>query len=211
MNQVKNLEKLNNLSYFDKDTLSQFIEISDNSLYADIKRWLKNKSLIQLKRGLYVTGAFVAAQANINAYLEFIANKLREPSYLSLEYILQKHSILSESVFGFTSVTLKSRREYRNRFGQFSYRNIRPALFDGYQIGEAGGFTVKTATKAKALFDYFYYKLRGVAEVDARLIGTFRLNLGEFSRKDLAEFDRYCEVCGTKKMVRLAGLIRRAT
>lgn len=209
MNQVKNLEKLSHLSYFDKDTLSQFIDISDNSLYADIKRWLKKGLLLHFKNGLYVTGAFVNAQKDINAYLEFIANKLREPSYLSMEYVLQKYSILSESVFGHTSVTLKSSREYKNKFGLFTYRNIKDELFDGYQIENQGKFSIKVATKAKALFDYFYYRLPGIDEINARAIGTFRLNLEGFSRKDLIEFKCYCETARTKKMDRLSKLIGR--
>lgn len=209
MNQVKNIEKLNNLSYFGKDTLSQFITLSDNSLYADIKRWLKKGVLIQLKRGLYVTGRYVLVQNNLNAYLEFIAGKIHEPSYLSLEYALQKYSILTESVFGFTSVTLKSRREYKNKFGLFAYRNIREPLFDGYQIVESGGFSINIATRAKALFDFFYYKLPGLDQIDARTVKSFRLNLDEFSRKDREEFERYCETAQTKKTARLAQVLRR--
>ena len=55
MNQVKKLKNLEKLSYFDKNTLAQYIELSDNSLYANIKRWLKNGRIIQIKKGMYVT------------------------------------------------------------------------------------------------------------------------------------------------------------
>ena len=49
MNQVLKLKKLANLGFFDKNTLAQFMELSENSLYANIKRWLKSGVLIQLK------------------------------------------------------------------------------------------------------------------------------------------------------------------
>ena len=64
MNQVKNLEKLENLSYFDKNTLSQVINTSDKTLYDNIQRWLKNNTIVQLKRGLYVTRKYVDSEKN---------------------------------------------------------------------------------------------------------------------------------------------------
>lgn len=115
MNQVQNLKKLSRLSYFDKNTLAQFIELSDNSLYAAINRWVKNGKIIQLKKGFYVTGDYLDKMPEKEKYLEFIANKLKFPSYLSLEYVLQKYSVLSESIFSLTSVTLKSKRVFRNK------------------------------------------------------------------------------------------------
>ena len=108
MNQVVKLKKLGNLSYFDKNTLSQIIELSDNSLYTNIKRWIKSGRLVQLKNGMYVTDIFLSTLPDKTPYAEFIANKLREPSYLSTEYVLQKYGVLTEAVYGYTSVTLKS-------------------------------------------------------------------------------------------------------
>src|SRR3990167_5793664 len=176
MNQVGKLKKLSNLSYFDKNTLSQFIDISDNSLYANIKRWLKSGVLIQLKKGLYVSADFFKTLKGLDAYVEFVANKLHGPSYLSTEYILQKHSMLSEAAYGLTSVALKSTRSYKNSLGIFMYRNIKPALFKGYTIREKDGFQITSATKAKALFDFFYYRLLRAEDVNDELIESFRLN-----------------------------------
>lgn len=208
MNQVKNLQKLSALSYFDKETLSQFVDISDNSLYANIKRWLKKGELIQLKKGRYVTKEFVQNLDDADAYRSFIANKLREPSYLSLEYVLQKYNILTEAVFAFTSITLKTRRRYKNKLGVFIYKNIKEKLFKGYAIFSRAGFDIKEATKAKALFDYLYLKLWRVPEVDKELIRSFRLNLDEMSEKDIREFSGYCGECGFKKFLALPKLIR---
>ncbi len=106
MNQVKNLQFLASLSYFTINTLSQIVDISEKSLYSDILRWIKNKKLLILKRGLYVTREYYDKNARKDDYRLFIANKLREPSYVSLEFVLQKYGILSESVFAITSITL---------------------------------------------------------------------------------------------------------
>jgi hypothetical protein len=66
------------------------------------------------------------------------------PSYLRLEYVLQKYSILSESVFAFTSITVKTGRTYRNDLGDFVYRNIKKDLFSGFDLIEKDGFISKS-------------------------------------------------------------------
>ncbi|MBL7158861.1 hypothetical protein ISS85_00075 [Candidatus Microgenomates bacterium] len=207
MNQVQNLKKFSDLSYFDKNTLSQFIKLSDKSLYAAINRWIKNGKIIQLKKGLYVTGDYIDKMSGKQAYLDFIANRLKFPSYLSLEYVLQKYSVLSESVFSITSITLKSKRIYRNKLGIFIYRSIRESLFTGYAIKKNNGFEIKEATKAKALFDYLYLKLFRIKSPDKQLLNSFRLNLDEFSSEDKREFDDYCQLLGIKKYKKLPLLL----
>lgn len=209
MNQVEKIKELQSLGFFDKNTLSQFFELSNNSLYANIKRWLRSGVLIQLKKGVYVTSEYVKAQKNLDAYVEFLASKLREPSYLSLEYVLQKNNILAESVYGFTSVTLKSKRIYQNKFGIFVYRNIKEKLFQGYAIQDAHGFKVKMATKAKALFDYFYYKFSRIPEVSIPIIEELRLNYDEVSSKDLKELSDYCALSKIRKMSGLTAMIKK--
>lgn len=208
MNQIKNLKKLNRLSYFDKETLAQYMPLSDNSLYANIKRWLHQGHLIQLKKGLYVTQDYLRMQQDRNAYDEFIANRLREPSYLSMETMLQKYGILAESVYGWTSVTLKSRRIYQNKLGLFIYRSIKKTLFTGFESKTTGGVRIYSATKAKALFDYLYFKLFRVRKFDVETLESFRLNLDEVSNIEFKEFEGYCKMTGTKKMKKLPKLMK---
>lgn len=209
MNQVKKIKKLENLSYFNKDTISQYINAKENALFADINRWIKNDILIQLKKGLYVTSNYFEKLQNKTLYLEFISNKLREPSYLSLEYILQKYSILTESVYSINSITIKSSRTYKNKLGLFIYRNIKDKLFTGFNILERNGFTIKEATKAKALFDWMYLKLLRLKEFNLALLESFRLNLENFKPKDFKEFRLYCELAGIKKYLQLASMIKK--
>jgi len=206
MNQIEQLRKLNNLSYFDKNTLSQVVDLADNSLYANIKRWLKKGYLIQLKRGLYVTKEYYST-ANKDDYSLFVANTLRQPSYLSLEYILQKYSILSEAVFALTSVTLKTKQTYQNKLGTFAYRNISERLFTGFTFNPVGYFTIKEATKAKALFDYLYLKTLRVKNIDNSFMDSLRLNLDEFTKNEFSEFREYCKLAETKKLDNLISFI----
>jgi hypothetical protein len=200
MNQLKNLAKLNSASYFDKNTLQQVVAVNDNALYANIKRWLKQNRIIQLKRGLYVTSDYYSQTSKKELYFEFIANKLKTPSYLSLEYIMQKYSLLTDTVQSFTSITLKKPNVYQNQLGLFSYFNITPELFTGYTIRLKNGFEIKEATKAKSLFDFIYLRFLKVKDINKELFDSFRLNLDEFSKKDQKEFVKYVKLSKIDKL-----------
>lgn len=207
MNQVKNLKELENLSYFDKNTLSQVVEVSDKALYENIQRWIKNDILVSLKKGLYVTRKYIDNLQNQEEYLEFIANKLREPSYLSMEYVLQKYSILTESVFVYTCVTLKPKRIYENDLGRFIYRSIKPELFSGFKIKKFGEFDIFEALPEKALFDYLYLKFFRKKSVNKQLIDSLRLNLDEFDEERKKRFSQYCDLTGMEKYKNLANIL----
>lgn len=210
MNQVLKLKKLNQLSWFDKNTLAQIIDIPDNSLSANIKRWIKKGVLIPLKNGLYVTAEYVASVSDKASYAEMIANKLREPSYVSLEYVLQKHNVLTEAVYALTSVTLKAKRNFSNAFGNFIYHNIKDDLFMGYEIKERSSFLVREATKAKALFDYLYFKTLRIQTIERDYVESLRLDVSDFSDADLNEFALSCARAKTKKLQQLIDLIGEA-
>lgn len=207
MNQVKKLENLESLSYFDKNTLGQFFDLKDNSLYANIKRWLKVGNLIQIKKGLYVTKEYFNLLRDKGAYTEFLANRIRQPSYLSTEYILQKYNILTEAVYAITSISLKSKHIYKNKITTFIYQNIKENLFTGYDIIKRGPFEIFEATKAKALFDYLYLQLLKIKEIDQDILLSYRLNLEELKRRDLNEFARYCKLSKIKKYLALPKLL----
>jgi predicted transcriptional regulator of viral defense system len=198
--QVDKLDNLKTASYFSKNTLQQVVRVNDNAIYANIKRWLQQGRLLQLKRGLYVTKDYYLQLNNKQAYAEFIANQLKTPSYLSLEYVLQQYSILSESVYALTSVTLKRANKYKNQLGLFTYSQIAAGLFMGYKLINVDGFTIKKATKAKALFDFLYLRLIKAKEASQSLIDSYRLNLEEFSKQDKAEFKQYVALSENKKL-----------
>jgi predicted transcriptional regulator of viral defense system len=211
MNQISKLKQLSNLSYFGTSTLWQiYPDLSRNSLYSNIKRWIEKGDLIQLKKGLYVTKEYINNTSDINRYKEFIANNLKYPSYLSLEYVLQKYSILSEAIYAYTSITLKTKNRYENDLGRYIYRGISKDLFIGYTIQDRGEYTIKEATKSKALFDYLYLKLYRSKNITESDLLSFRLNIEQFNETDLQEFQQYCILTGQKKFKKLKSLIIKA-
>lgn len=208
MNKIKQLSTLNIASYFTKDTLKSIIGGNDKALSSNISRWIKNEKLVQIKKGLYVTQEFYLQCHNKQDYSEFIANIIKRPSYLSGEYILQKYGILTESVFSFTSVTRKKPRIYNNKFGTYLYSNITDKLFTGYNIISKSGFQIKEATKAKALFDFIYFRLRTVSEINQDIIDSFRLNLETISQSDYQEFQKYVDISGMNKFASLVTYLK---
>jgi len=205
--QIQKINQLETLSYFGVDTISQITDLEGNNLYKNITRWVKQGRLMQLKKGLYTTNRYYNQLTTKNSYLEFISNKLRYPSYLSLEYVLTKNQVLTESVFVYTSISQKTTRSYTNNFGTFTYRTISNALFTGFTIIQKEGFAIAIATKAKALFDYLYLKLYREALITQQMLVELRLNLDEFTAADIQNFSNFCGLSGIKKYKKLPKLL----
>lgn len=91
-----------------------------------ISELLKNKSLIPVRRGLYVTGP----QLDLPSPTPFlIANHLRGPSYVSLESALSYWSMIPERVYEISSVTIKSSKIYKTAVGRFSYQHLKTPYY----------------------------------------------------------------------------------
>jgi hypothetical protein len=85
-----------------------------------------------LKKGLYVTNIYYLKEIDKTGFKEFIASKLRFPSYISLEYVLGKYNFLSEATYPLTSITTKVPRTYHNFLGTYKYSNIKEQLYFGF-------------------------------------------------------------------------------
>lgn len=212
MKQLQNLDKLKIAPWFTLETLESLYQEKKASLDSNIKRWLKRGYLVRLKRGVYTTKMYLDSldADSMQGYKEFISNALVPQSYLSLEYVLQKYALISESVNTYTSVTLKSTKIINNRLGKYLYSSVSPKVFAGYTIVEREGFTIVEATKIKALFDYLYFRIIKSKIVTLERLLSFRLNLSELTNEELAEFSGYCKLVGQSKFTVLAELLKEA-
>jgi predicted transcriptional regulator of viral defense system len=90
-------------------------------------------------------------------YLFLVANKVYEPSYVSMESALAYYEIIPETVLGVTSISSRKTKQYKSNWGVFSYRSIKPQYMIGYQIIEySPGYKFKIASLEKAIVDYLY-------------------------------------------------------
>ena len=117
-----------------------------------LHRLKKQGYLESIKRGLYK----LTEEQIPDVYL---ANKLYEPSYVSLEFALSYHGIIPENVYEITSITPKATRHFETVGKVFSYRKIKRKAFTGYAIGKQKGFSFQIADAEKAFVDTLYYRL----------------------------------------------------
>jgi hypothetical protein len=202
------LSVFENLPYF---TIAGFRQIAgDEVTDADhariaLYRWVKNRRLIPLKKGVYMHRSFYERHRQEAAFSPVVSAILLPQSYLSLEYVLQQHGILTEITYPVTAITIKNTRTITNPLGAFVYRHIQPDFYKGFQIAESYGIPYAQASLAKALFDYLYLHPfpENLKPQDYNLAEELRLNLDEFTSTERAEFAGYVETSGKVKMGRM--------
>jgi len=193
------LSLVENLPYFNLEDLLT-VEKNKNYLKILFSRCERLGRVFRLKKGTYTTKEYLSkiTPEEINFYYEFLANVLYSPSYLSLEYILSEHNLLTEFSYNFTSITKNKTKKFENKFGIFVYHHIKNPLFCGFNLIKKGNFFIFKATKAKALFDFLYLRKDILTNKDS--LKALRLNLENFNQKDIKEFKTYLKLNSSKKM-----------
>lgn len=174
--------------YFTKELLSAAVKkfsIANSTFNSYIYKALKDGQIISLKRNYYVTRSFFDKHKTDTGYLFSLANILLKPSYVSLETALQYYGIFAESVnYTITSVTAALPREFKNRTGVYSYRNIGEKLFTGFKSVK-GDFDFMIALPHKAIFDYlYYYTNRFTKNVHADLLEELRIDMSMLPKEE---------------------------
>lgn len=159
----------------------------------NFSRWLKKGYFTRLKRDLY---EFTDRNPDLKLPDLYVANRLYEPSYVSLETALSFYSIIPDIAAAVTSVTPQPTRAFKNQYGSFFYRTSRNKAFTGYRLMLYEGVKVYIADREKALVDFLYYRLRHSGALDF---------VGERLNKTLLNKFNWRKAC------RYAGLFNRKT
>jgi predicted transcriptional regulator of viral defense system len=194
---------INTLPYFCIDNLLA-VENNKNYLKILLSRMAKRGEIISLKKGIYVSREYldnIEKRGYLNDYLEFLPAVLYSPSYLSLEYILSKHSVLSEASYSFTSMSKSKTKKFANKLGIFDYHHLKDDLFMGFEVIKAGDFLIYKASKSKALFDFLYLRKNILLTNEA--IKELRLNLENFNSQEIKELKKYVDLENSKKMEKI--------
>lgn len=128
-----------------------------------IHRYTKKGFIKRLKRGLYTLYDTLVPDL-------YLANKLYEPSYVSLEFALSFHRIIPETVYEITSVTTKPTRRFEALGKIFSYQRIKKEAFTGYSVYRQRHIGAVLAEPEKAFVDLTYLRLRKKKEVLSRFV-----------------------------------------
>lgn len=201
------IEKASKLPFF---TIADLASMETDRVYLKVllSRYAKSGRVVRLKKGMYVAREYIHAMekaGTLSAYPEFLCTILHNPSYLSLEYMLYKHNILTEVPVNVTAVTTKKTASFVNAFGTFVYHSIRADLFCGYDLFTGIDFRFQRARKAKALFDFLYFRKQSIP--DKRAAHELRLNVREFNRSETHELARYIKMEGSQKMKNIYGYL----
>lgn len=207
----KILPELNKIPYFKTSNLVALLPcLKETSIYRKLTRWRKKGIIIKLKKGFYTTKEYEKEHGTDVNYLYYLANVLRYPSYVSGAFILQNNAVLTDVTFPITSITTKTTRKYYGKKFSFFYYSISPKLYTGYERLLYNNEPIYVATLAKALFDYLYIKyLKTRIRPDA-IIERERLDLDRFSKRDIAEFKKYCKLSKNKTLINLASRLFKA-
>lgn len=184
-------EDLKNFPFFEKEKVATKVARAGLSSHS-VDSYLKDKNIIRLKRNLYVHRETFKEEKSDFSYNFYIANKLRTPSYISLQSGLQYYGMMTETIVTtITSVTAAVTRSYNTPLGKFTYRTIRRNLFDFYELITGSNYPFLIATNFKCLFDTLYfYSNRFRHKINNGIFDQLRLDLSEFSLRDRARFNK---------------------
>ncbi len=140
--------------YKDKRTVFTFneiamlMDISDHSkLKNRINYYVKKNKIKNLRRGIYAKEAYSA---------EELACKIYKPSYISLDYVLQKEGLIFQYNPGITGISYLSRTikiEEKN----ITYRKLKNTILidtSGINMSDTG---INIATPERAFLDTLYF------------------------------------------------------
>ena len=158
------------------------------ALAVQLSRWTESEKLLRLTRGVYL----LARQYRIREpALEFVANVIVRPSFVSLEYALAFHGMIPEAARLVTSVTTSRPRIYKTSIGEFDYRHLGRERFFGYQSYSVSNGEAWVATPERALLDVVYFspgeytknrveqlRLQQLEKLDLRALSELALRFG---------------------------------
>jgi predicted transcriptional regulator of viral defense system len=159
-----------------------------------LNEWSKKGYIENVKRGFY---RFTDLPKQEGVSL-FSANKIYNPSYISLESALSFHQIIPESVFTVTSVSTLNTTSLKSSLGNFSYSHLKENLYFGYVLVEINGLTVSMASLEKALLDYLYLHSELKSEMDFHAL---RWNIEGLRKINIQKMDDYLSLFNKKTLL----------
>ncbi len=148
-----------------------------------------------------IRGFYILSDLEMNEFTSFaIANRIYEPSYISLESALRYYNFIPEQTFAVTSISTRKTKKFETWMDRFVYSNINTKLFFGYEIVRFKHFTFKIADREKAILDYLYFHRHFTTEKDLQ---ELRFNIEEIQETvDRKKLENYLLKYNNKKFVK---------
>jgi len=195
-------EKLGGVPYFGNVDVAQILGKEEAQVKQILYRYLKARKIMRIKRGAYMMREFFLVHKLNFDFAGMVASVIAPRGYLSTEYILHNHGVMTEAVMAYTGVTLGKTQRISSQLGSYIFRNMKPDLYGGYKKKLAWGVEIREASLGKALFDFLYLRPHGwtYGASNYDLVEDLRLNLFDWNEKDKNEFAMWVEKSESKKM-----------
>lgn len=128
-------------------TLALMTSESPAYIARQVTEWSKKWWLIKLKRWVYVPAESMEWLDRLT-----ISRWVVDPSYVSCESALSYYGMIPEGVTFTTCITPKKTQEYTTPVGIFSYKQLSPKFFRGWEQRDQ----MYIATPEKAFLDYLW-------------------------------------------------------
>jgi len=191
---MKFLELKSRLNRFIVFSLADIRKIEPGFYRSRLSEWQNKGYIKKIIKKYYI---FSDQQVDEKT-LFYIANKIYNPSYISLEMALAHYHLIPESTYGLTSITTKKTAIFKTKVGDFSYRSVNPELFFGYSLADFQGQKIKLAEIEKAILDYLYLNSQLKTESD---FSELRLNSEELLASwNETKFNQYLTAFANKRL-----------
>lgn len=126
-------------------------DVDPAAVRSQLSSWVKTRRIRQLRRGLY---ALAEPYAKVTPHPFLIANRLAEPSYVSLQSALAYEGLIPEHVPVVTSITTRRPGLRSTPAGSFHYTHLKSERIFGFQSIEVSpNQFARIATPEKAIID----------------------------------------------------------
>ena len=157
-----------------------------------LHEWNQKGLIIKLIKGNYIFSDFIHVE-NIGL---LISNKIYNPSYVSLEYVMSFEGLIPEAVYTITAVSTLKTSSFDTPLGAFDYRKVKNELFSGYELrplklflnGRIIDRKVRVASLEKAFFDFIYLKNYTLQNNEIRELRFDRDVLKGMKKRAIKEF-----------------------
>jgi len=155
--------------------------------------WVKKWYIKQIRRWYYILSDI---QLNDN-FLYFIANKVYNPSYISLETALSFYNLIPETIYSITSISTKKTFNFSFEWINFSYKTINVKYFFWYKLVNFWKKSFLIWEMEKVLLDFLYLK-KNIKDIED--IRWLRLNREILKTIDLQKLKKYTKIFNKKSL-----------
>lgn len=163
---MKYIELRKALKDFTIFSLNDIRKIDKNFHRRRLNEWQEKEYIKKVIDKYYI---FTDIELNENVLFE-IANRIYNPSYISLEMALSYYNLIPEAVYTITSISTRRTYSFDTPIGNFEYRTVKADYYFGYKFIDYDDRRYKIGIPEKVILDYFYLNPAVKSAVDFKAL-----------------------------------------